>query len=72
MEVAIFGAVVVVVLVYMLWRSRRGGDAEAYVVGEERLQTELAVDEANLRAALYPGPGGPMEGGGGTNATFGP
>jgi hypothetical protein len=70
LEVWAFLGIVFLALVYLMWRSRRGGGGSDYVPGTEHLDAQMLADEANLRAAQYPGPGGPLEGGGGTN-TFG-
>jgi hypothetical protein len=68
MEVWAFVGIVFLALVYLMWRSRRGSAGSGYVPGTEHLDARMRADEANLRAAQFPGPGGPLEGGGGTNA----
>jgi hypothetical protein len=58
------------VLVFLLWRMRRGGSGpDAYVHGAE---AEVPFDdEATLRAGSFPGPGGPIQGSGGGNVIGG-
>jgi hypothetical protein len=64
MEIFVFAAVVFVAMVYLLRRGRvTGSGSDEHVPGSEsRLPGD---DEANLRAGLWPGPGGPTKGSGG-------
>jgi len=64
MELPIFLAAIVGVLVYGLWRTRRGGISD-YVPGSEEVDEGMLADETNMRLAQFPGPGGPMDGTGG-------
>jgi hypothetical protein len=68
MELLILIVGVVAVLIVLLRRGRAGASGE-YVHGGERL--DLGDDEANLRAAQFPGPGGPLKGSGGGNVSGG-
>ncbi len=69
MEILIFIVVVVVGLVFLLYRGRTGSGAGGHVAGGERM--DLHEDEANLRARNFPGAGGPLKGGGGGDVSGG-
>jgi hypothetical protein len=69
MEILIFIAVVAVALVFLLYRGRSGSGSGGHVAGAERL--DLNADESHLRAGNFPGPGGPIKGGGGGNVSGG-
>jgi hypothetical protein len=69
MEILIFIVVVVIALLFLLFRGRAGSGSAGHVAGGERL--DLHADESHLRAGNFPGPGGPIKGGGGGNVSGG-
>ena len=69
MEILIFIVVVVVALLFLLNRGRTGSGSAGHVAGGERM--DLHADESHLRAGNFPGPGGPIKGGGGGNVSGG-
>lgn len=69
MEILIFIVVVVIALLFMLYRGRTGSGSAGHVAGGERM--DLYADESHLRAGNFPGPGGPIRGGGGGNVSGG-
>ncbi len=69
METLILIVVAVVGLLFLLQRGRSGSGSGGHVAGSERL--DLHADESHLRAGNFPGPGGPLRGGGGGNVSGG-
>ena len=70
MEIVVFLVAVFIALVFLLRRGRTtGSGADAHVAGSEGALP--GDDEANLRAGLWPGPGGPVKGSGGGNINTG-